>query len=55
VAAPHPLGPRPHRGPAGLHRRALNAALANAILSLSAWTIAGITYLVYLLVVQAVR
>src|SRR4030095_1880201 len=32
----------------------LNAALANAILSLSAWTIAGVTYLVYLLCVQAV-
>lgn len=30
--------------PLGVRRRVLNAALANAILSLSAWTIAGIVY-----------
>jgi len=44
----------PTEVPQAIRRRALNAALANAILSLSAWTIAGVTYLVYLLCVQAV-
>jgi adenylate cyclase len=44
----------PNEVPQQIRRRALNAALANAILSLSAWTIAGVTYLVYLLAVQAV-
>jgi adenylate cyclase len=47
-------GTDPHEVPQAIRRRALNAALANAILSLSAWTIAGVTYLVYLLWGQAV-
>lgn len=40
--------------PHAIRRRALNAALANAVLSLSAWTVAGVAYLVYLLWVQVV-
>ena len=47
-------GTSPDEVPQDIRRRALNAALANAILSLSAWTFAGLTYLVYLLWVQAV-
>jgi len=47
-------GTDPTEVPQAIRRRALNAALANAILSLSAWSIAGVTYLVYLLWVQAV-
>jgi adenylate cyclase len=44
----------PTEVPQAIRRRALNAALANAILSLSAWTAAGVTYLVYLLWGQGV-
>src|SRR5215470_9883301 len=47
-------GTDPSEVPLAIRRRALNAALANAILSLSAWSIAGVTYLVYLLTVQGV-
>src|SRR6185503_2445880 len=47
-------GTDPTEVPLAIRRRALNAALANAILSLSAWTIAGLTYLLYLLWIQAV-
>jgi adenylate cyclase len=47
-------GVDPAEVPHAIRRRALNAALANAILSLSAWSIAGLTYLVYLLTVQGV-
>jgi adenylate cyclase len=47
-------GTDPADVPHAIRRRALNAALANAILSLSAWSIAGIMYLVYLLLVQRV-
>lgn len=41
-------GTDPAEVPVAIRRRALNAALANAVLSLSAWTIAGVTYLAYL-------
>jgi len=44
----------PAEVPATIRRRALNAALANAILSFSAWTFAGVTYLLYLVWWQAV-
>jgi adenylate cyclase len=47
-------GTDPAEVPQAIRRRALNAALANAMLSLSAWTIAGVTYLVYLLAIQGV-
>jgi adenylate cyclase len=47
-------GTDPTEVPQAIRRRALNAALANAILSLSAWSVAGITYLVYLLWVEVV-
>jgi adenylate cyclase len=47
-------GTDPTEVPQAIRRRALNAALANAILSLSAWTAAGATYLIYLLFVQRV-
>ena len=47
-------GTDPAEVPQEIRRRALNAALANALLSLSAWSIAGATYLVYLLWAQAV-
>jgi class 3 adenylate cyclase len=47
-------GTDPADVPHAIRRRALNAALANAILSLSAWSIAGVTYLVYLLLIQGV-
>jgi adenylate cyclase len=47
-------GTSPADVPQAIRRRALNAALANALLSLSAWSIAGVTYLVYLLWIEAV-
>jgi adenylate cyclase len=47
-------GTDPSEVPLAIRRRALNAALANAILSLSAWSIAGVTYLVHLLWLEAV-
>jgi adenylate cyclase len=47
-------GTSPEEVPQAIRRRALNAALANALLSLSAWSIAGVTYLVYLLWIQSV-
>jgi adenylate cyclase len=45
-------GADPAEVPGAIKRRALNAALANAILSLAAWSAAGVLYLVYLLAMQ---
>jgi adenylate cyclase len=47
-------GTDPSEVPTAIKRRALNAALANAIFSLMAWSFAGIVYLVYLLWSQGV-